>query len=616
MTVSNTLNENWNLFIGESNAYVDKKFSYSTKGSILPLIYQNIGWIARNISLQSSKTSLSLIFSWYFPNRAWNGNKEFLGHFYTNLYNSSLDVNDQIQSTLLPNIINNVCKWHLLWANSLSLPELYPKTLLDTFLNGPQAYSRTGFHLKTSDWSNSGHWRQFEGFSCNQVEPPSMMGYRNFGLQLLFGKELNRNGILNMYNKGLNQTNNGIIGELYGGQCFGIGNTFIGFPIGAGNLYGDSNSDYIFNMYSQYLFYEDGIEYIKQNEKYIISAAEWISGQSYNSKYGLPFHLVNTFNEHGFIGDINSYNAILYICALSCIKSLNDKNIISFNNIDMYLNYAIGNLTTLLWTNNSFFRSYYCTNNVYPKYALQVDSLYGFVYMGLFDLIDRQPIPKQMILSHLNEENIRNFSPYGLQWITNRTTVSFDCNNNNPYTVPFNDRDTWESASINHAIASIFMNLYNNGTKYGLEYLKLITNKYINIYKDQWNYRDLSSTYNDTVGVDNISYSRPVCDDHYSTQLIIYASLWALNGQKWNGNSKTLIINPPSLHKLNINECLPILIPQMSSTLCVKNESKQCYEINIMFSQQRQLQFNDIIIFNDTFSNVTIYQNKTNVLCP
>eukprot|EP01084_Bolivina_argentea_P150307 262502_1 len=225
MTVSNTLNENWNLFIGESNAYVDKKFSYSTKGSILPLIYQNIGWIARNISLQSSKTSLSLIFSWYFPNRAWNGNKEFLGHFYTNLYNSSLDVNDQIQSTLLPNIINNVCKWHLLWANSLSLPELYPKTLLDTFLNGPQAYSRTGFHLKTSDWSNSGHWRQFEGFSCNQVEPPSMMGYRNFGLQLLFGKELNRNGILNMYNKGLNQTNNGIIGELYGGQCFGIGNT-------------------------------------------------------------------------------------------------------------------------------------------------------------------------------------------------------------------------------------------------------------------------------------------------------------------------------------------------------------------------------------------------------
>ena len=61
---------------------------------------------------------------------------------------------------------------------------------------------------------------------------------------------------------------------------------------------------------------------------------------------GLPYRLINTQDEHGIIGDINSFNSFLYITALNAMYNManyfNDSEL-SDGLINEYIPYAVGN---------------------------------------------------------------------------------------------------------------------------------------------------------------------------------------------------------------------------------------------------------------------------------
>ena len=349
--ISNSLYKNWLKFLN-----INPNDNNKTKtGPNLQKIYNHYGFINKNIKLISTSSTFqfSMIFSWFFPLRTFNNNQQYLGNYYNNFYLSSNDVNNDIVENI-SDIILSIQSWHNLW--NLSNNELYPDYLKDIYINGPSFISRTGYLLESEE-NNTGIWRQAESFSCYQIDPPHIHGYRTFAYQLIYGSILDR-GTLNMYTyKQINSDGPGLVSELFGGSCSGIGG-IMGQP--SGGKRGDDNSIYIMNMYSHLKWYRDGANWIKKGNKYkyIKSAMNWIINASIPNGLGLPFRLINTNDEHGIIGDVNTYNSMLYISALHSMIIMTEYfdpiegKIYINNTLIPALQYAYGNLSILLWQPN------------------------------------------------------------------------------------------------------------------------------------------------------------------------------------------------------------------------------------------------------------------------
>eukprot|EP01084_Bolivina_argentea_P033973 62838_1 len=135
----------------------------------------------------------------------------------------------------------------------------------------------------SSNNDKTGLWRQAESWSCFQIDPPHIHGYRSLAYNLIFGNTLDR-GTLNMYTYG--QIDNGLVSELFGGGCGGV-NGVMGQP--SGGARGDDNSIYVLDMYSQFKWYKDGSKYVGDRYKYVKAAMNWIIEGSIPHKYGLPY---------------------------------------------------------------------------------------------------------------------------------------------------------------------------------------------------------------------------------------------------------------------------------------------------------------------------------------
>lgn len=612
--VGNTLYDNWLKFIGENETI--ETIETNNIGPNEPTIYNHYGIINKNIEV-SSNMEFSFMFSWFFPQRTFNNNKQYLGNYYNNFYSSSEKVNDDIVENL-SNIISSIEKWHKFWDSSNN--DLYPDYLKDTFINGASFIARTGYFLE-SDINNTGIWRQSESFSCFQIDPPHIHGYRSFAYQLIYGDILDR-GTLSMYSYGqINDDGEGLVSELFGGGCSNV-NGIMGEP--SGGKRGDDNSIYIMDMYAQFKWYRDGKDYVGNKYQYVKQAMNWIINASVPFGLGLPYRLVNTNDEHGVIGDVNTYNSMLYISALNAMKIMTQyfepnkqgQDYID-NTLQPALNYASGNLSSLLW-NQGYYREEYCKNGQFSPDSLQSDVLYGYLWGLILDLIDNDQLPMTNILSHLDQVYNRNWSPFGLVFMTNRTVSSLSCSGNDDnddiLQGGFQDFDTWEMATIDHFVERIYLNYYlNDSLSSTMNILKTELDKYRMLFRDQWDYRDTSSTYEDL----DPEYSRPVVNSHYCRQLIHYTSIFALNGQKLNvdqNNKLTLSINPKISLNGN-NKCLPILIPQSHFLLCLDSINK-CFELNGTFGT---VYIDELNITNSDktyqFENTTIKMDQMTKLC-
>ena len=198
--------------------------------------------------------------------------------------------------------------------------------------------------------------------------------------------------------------------------------------------------------------------------------------------------------------------------------------------------------------------------------------------------------------------------PYGIRFCTNRTTT-YHCNGHSTSTlllpespmVGFEDYDTWEAHSYDHAFLSIYHNI--STVSESLKVAQLVADKYRLNLKDQWDYRDLSSTYPDAPGE-----IRPVCNSHYSRQLIFWSIPLVLSGQRYDVQTKTLIFNPkPGYHSQ-----WPILLP---SGVGIMTRHDACYKLHVLFGK---LEASYITISGeilDTNGGLKTAAGDTKILC-
>ena len=478
LSISPSLNAMWNGFINNDN---DNE-QFATNETVQYSLKSTDIFVAAH-----SVISIVYSFSYYFPFRTWNN--EFIGQFYSNLYKDSEDVNS-FAINHLQNIISNTRNWHNLMYNNS-----YPDYLKDFYVNSASYLVRTSMYLK------DGRWRQLEAFDCDQVEPPHVGFYRKLPYQMLF-TELDQNIISTLYIDHMIDSNGmfgemGMVSENFGGSCSNPGK-LQKMDTPNGDARGDDNPVFILDVYMNWKWAQNGDAFMNKSYISCKKAMYYSMNNSVNFGYSLPYKMVNTFDEHGIIGDINSYNSIIYIVSLYAMKEMS----ISMNDIKMVnileneIHNAKSNLTKYLWNEqNGNFISFYCANGIFSKNTLQGDTLYGLLWKFILDIdIEMDETLKNMFISHLKLENKWSYTKDGIIFNVNMTNHSYHCSFGSSDSGKFQDSDKWEDFTLNSGTLYVYL---LNDTETAMTYYQTILNKYAKQYNDQWDYRILSHFYSD-----------------------------------------------------------------------------------------------------------------------
>merc|ERR1712048_1134105 len=359
--------------------------------------------------------------------------------------------------------------------------------LQDSLVNTPATWGKVSF------WTKDGRWRNFESHSCTQMEPPHIHFYRALGYEL-FHSSLERQ-TPELYADKVG--GDGCVQELYGcgcGDCVG-GGYDLDKPKGGAR--GDDNPVFILDAYMNFKWHDDGADWLKGRWENIVKAIHFIRNHA-PSSYNLTYRMVNTNDEHGVIGDVNTYNAFLYLSSLSAAARLADA-MEETNLAEMCRDSVLAGreaLKSILWTPTSkFWTQAYCEKvpSTRGGEALQGGGLYGQLWAQVLGLAADVGVDAADIRAHLAAERQRNDSPDGLVFATNRSASYYKgaCKSglssevqSQGLSTGFIDQDVWNSHSMTHAAMSIY-------SGYGSVADALaVANKVIDTYRttmaDQW----------------------------------------------------------------------------------------------------------------------------------
>lgn len=507
------VNELWNNFsFGDK---FDKKLK--TKGDVNECVVTS----KFDLKPHSVKT-ITMVLAWDFPYRPYVS--KVFKNFYATLYKNSEDVAGKVLSRL-HKTISSIKTWqNICFENSL------PHWFQDALINSVATM------YKTSMWFADGRFRQWESFSCSTVEPIHIHFYRSLPYAWFF-PDLQKQLLLTY---AFHQKKNGYIQENLGGGCWSPDQ----LDAPEGRIMGDSNTDFILNVYQEYLWTGDR-KFLNKLWNNVKSAINWEINRS--KKFGLPDHLENTYDWYGYSNkDLAGYNAVLYLASLLATRKLaiiqNDDSI-SFE-CSKYIDLGRQALNRKLWNGKNIL-AWWMKNGNYPN-AIQSDVLYGQLWSDILGL--GNTISEHKIRSELKTELKRNGSPFGLKIMRGAGHNNETANDLKNKRV--RDNVIWEAGTIDWAA----LNLYHGGSvsKSLKEAFKVI-GKYQNYLKDEWNYRDISNGWN----------GEPYCNSHYTRQLIMWAILLAISGEHYNANTESLVFNP----KVRAPAKLPFFTPEASGFL-------------------------------------------------
>ena len=69
---------------------------------------------------------------------------------------------------------------------------------------------------------------------------------------------------------------------------------------------GDDNPVFVLDVYMNYKWVEGGLEWLEGIWPKVKAASEFMLASAAVGAHGLPWHMTNTNDEHGVIGDVNS----------------------------------------------------------------------------------------------------------------------------------------------------------------------------------------------------------------------------------------------------------------------------------------------------------------------
>ena len=495
------------------------------------------GMIAAEVTLQPSETKVvTLALSWYFPFRMHYD--ELIGNNYTNIFDSSSDVAITAFARL-PETMAGILEW-----NKSCLDNSLPDWLQDSLLNS------LGTMFKVSIWTKDGRYRQFESFSCSDIEATHIHFARSLPYEFFF-PELKKQ-LFRMYAS--RQDEDGYINEQYGERgAFGIMDN----PHGRVN--GDACTIFMLGTYATYKWTGDR-NFLDDMWPHIKDAAKWQLKRS--EKFGLPDHLVSTYDLSNFQQkDIVSYNAFMHLAGLKVtaeIAKLEDDN--EFAEVCL-AGFERGKNTLMnnLWT-GKFFRCWWNDGKPEENY-IHVDTLYGQLWsniLGFGSLID-----EDVMIKHLKAEVKYADSPYGLQVIldTDKKRNLMPQSPPKPgevsgyYRYPHSRiSDTvWQAGSIDWTTMMLFL---GNNVDKSMSQAEKVINHWRLVLNDQWDYRDLSTVWD----------GNPYCNSHYARQLLFWAIPMALSGQDYSAVDGKLTLAP----KTKAPYSLPFYTPQANGTLTAK----------------------------------------------
>jgi len=485
--------------------------------------------------------TVTLALSWYFPHRLWGSTD--LGHFYENNFSSSLDVADYMRHEgRLEDIVQSALAWQATCFNNT-----FPEGLQDSLVNTPATWGKVSF------WAKDGRWRNFESHSCTQMEPPHIHFYRALGYELFLPTLERQTPELYADTVG----SDGCVQELFGcgcGTCVG-GAYDLDRPKGGAR--GDDNPVFILDVYMNFKWHDDGAAWLQKRWSNTAKGIQFILNHA-RAPYNLTYQMVNTNDEHGVIGDVNTYNAFTFLAAAAAGARLADA--MDDTQLADACRRAVvdgrAGLKKYLWnTDAQFWTQAYCASvpSTQGGEALQGGGLYGLLWAHVLGLAEEVGVDSAEIRAHLAAERSRNSGPYGLTFATNRTVnyyrgcpSSVEQGLDESITTPgagtsFIDDDVWNSHSMTHAAMSIY-------SGYGsVEAAMQVANGVIEAYRvtmaDQWDYRDTTTTYDNGGRFDPDGIPRPSVNSHYARQTIWWALPLALSGQQYDAQ-----LRPRRLH--------------------------------------------------------------------
>jgi len=115
---------------------------------------------------------MTLIFSWHLPFRVHA--REMVGNAYARRFDNASHVARHTLDREKP-MLEKILAW-----NKGVYDSALPVFLQHLLLNSLATFVKTGL------WTADGRWRQYESFSCNDMEPVHLHGYRSIPLSFLF----------------------------------------------------------------------------------------------------------------------------------------------------------------------------------------------------------------------------------------------------------------------------------------------------------------------------------------------------------------------------------------------------------------------------------------------
>ena len=453
-----------------------------------------------------SETEVSFVLAWHLPERPHAD--ERLTNHYAPRFRDAPDVAARAargrQSAL-----QSILQWQrLCFDNSL------PAWLQDAMVNSLGTMAKTGM------WLADGRWRQWESFSCPNLDPVHIQFYRVLPYAWFF-PQLKRN---QMRAFAAAQQPDGYIREKMGHRS-----TPLDHP--RGRMMGDGNTCFVLELYQDHLWSGDRA-FLAELWPAARRALQWQLRRA--ERYGLPARLNNSYDWFFFADkDLASYNAFLHLAALEAGRRLaaaaGDATFVDV--CDCGLAAGREALYRYLWTGEHF-RAYWMEAGE-QRDALHADALYGQLWAQILDLGDlAEP---DDLRSHLRRERELNASPYGL-----KVMQGTDCDDDRYPEVkrgftlytdgPVNNL-VWQAGSIDWCALNLYL---GGGVAQSLAEARTVIQHWREGLNDQWDIRDL------TTGWDG----HPWCNSHYARQLMLWSIPLALSGQRYSAPDGRLSFAP------------------------------------------------------------------------
>jgi non-lysosomal glucosylceramidase len=474
------------------------------------------GAATANVTLKPGETkTVSFILAWYLPTRPFL--TENPGNYYATLYQSAGDVAEKVAARLQDDW-RSMLQWQrAMRGNSL------PDWLQDSLINSVATMYKTGMRFR------DGRWRQWESFSCADVDPGHIDLYDAIPY-MFFYPELRKQILARFASV---QHPDGFIPEelITGGVPKSVKAAAGPLDQSGGRDMGDSTTVFVLGVWQYYLWTGDR-QFLDSMWPHVRSAALWQIERS--RAYGLPQYLQSTYDLFQFDQKtLVSYNAILHLASMLAAGKVaqveNDSE--SAGNFHAAFETGQRSLDQDLWT-GKYFRAWWSDSKAFQN-GLLADTLYGQLWASILDL---GPVTdKEKLAAHLRSEAELNGSKFGLR-IMSRTdpeaprfeTPATPWEPNQP--VP-NDNLIWPAGSLDWSSLKIYLggNVYESLQ----EAHKVISNQRLNL-NDQWNYTDLNNYWD----------GGPWGNSHYTRQLIFWSLPLAISGQQWDAAAGRLTFSP------------------------------------------------------------------------